>query len=429
MALLDDTQRLYAMYVIGKVESGHNWASVNYADPITIGMLQWYGTRAAALLDRLKGEQPDDYAKLSESLRSSLDAHAAAETWWTTRYLTRAEGESWAACAESDGNHAVQQTQFFEDMAAYEQVFEGWGMASPDPRCVVYVASMYHQGPRYAGQVVTGVGVNAGLDRLHRACLNNGVLGVYKNRYNTVYGLLKDWDGASAPPDFGQVDMSESESTNPSASSTGTTAQASGIRCIQTAGSDLLVRMTDGSSYLCYEDHGLWRPRSTSSAPANPTNGTGTGESAASGDFSKMIQLWYDHEKEFAYGQGPGRLTPLTSGYTDCSACIWWAINEVRPDLAKGIGTWTGALMNCGTEIARGANGARIPTDKLKPGDIVLCNWKVSNYNFADGHSHVEWYVGNGDVWGAGSAPCPKDNGDVNAYMSKAKCWMVRRIF
>ena len=52
----------YAMYVIGEVESNWNWTAVNYNDPITIGMMQWYGTRAAALLNRVKNEMPTAYA-------------------------------------------------------------------------------------------------------------------------------------------------------------------------------------------------------------------------------------------------------------------------------------------------------------------------------------------------------------------------------
>ena len=42
---MPDTRTIcyYAMYVIGEVESNWNWQSVNYNDPITIGMMQWYG--------------------------------------------------------------------------------------------------------------------------------------------------------------------------------------------------------------------------------------------------------------------------------------------------------------------------------------------------------------------------------------------------
>jgi hypothetical protein len=48
-------QSLYAMYVIGAVESNHNWTAINPSDPITLGMMQWYGNRAKSLILRGKG--------------------------------------------------------------------------------------------------------------------------------------------------------------------------------------------------------------------------------------------------------------------------------------------------------------------------------------------------------------------------------------
>lgn len=429
-----ENQYMFAMYVIGEVESNWNWASVNYNDPITLGMMQWYGTRAAALLNRLKAEEPDDYAKLAQSLRDSVDAHAATDTWWTTRYLTKDEGESWGVAAQSDGCHRMQQDQFInDDMPGYIKTFEGWGASTDNPQAIIFMAAMYHQGPRYCGQVVQAVGGSASLDALHNACLNNRVLGQYRNRYNTVYNRLKAWDGTSAPPDFGQVDVDVNPGGDPSGS--GATNQAAGIQAVTLAGDGTLVVIdTSGNKTICFQaSTGLWYPRVRSTAPPNPgggTSGGGGGSGVPSGDFEKMFQLWKDHEKQWSYGQGPGRLNPIQSGYSDCSACIWWAINSVRPDLAANIGTWTGAMSSNGTEIARGTTGQEVDESKLKPGDIVLIEWGRVNWSFNDASSHVEWYVGNGELWGAGSSPLPHDSGSIHSYitMGKVGCWMVRRV-
>ena len=70
---LTAAQRLYCMYVIGTVESNCTWTSVNYSDPITVGMMQWYGTRAAGLLNRMQAEDSAGYAMLAESLRTDLE--------------------------------------------------------------------------------------------------------------------------------------------------------------------------------------------------------------------------------------------------------------------------------------------------------------------------------------------------------------------
>lgn len=150
--------------------------------------------------------------------------------------------------------------------------------------------------------------------------------------------------------------------------------------------------------------------------------------SAGSKDFQKMFKLWRDNEKKWRYGQGGGRLNPPSSGYSDCSACIWWAIHSVRPDIAKHVGAWTGAMATSGKEIARGTASTPIDTSKLKPGDIVLVEWKHVNYAFNDGSSHVEWYVGNNTLWGAGYGPLPHKSGNIHTYLKRAGCWMVRRV-
>ena len=429
MSLLTDDQRMYAMYVIGKVESGHNWASVNYNDPITIGMMQNYGTRAAALLVRLSEEAPESYAKIAQSLRNDVSSHDKTSNWWTTRYLTRAEGESWGASSEDDENRKIQQDQFLTDMKAYEEVFEGWGAKSNNAKTVIYIASMYHQGPRYCGQVVQTVGANADLGTIHAACLNNRVLGVYKNRYNTVYTTLANWDGVSAPPDFGQVDIDSGSDPETSTGNT-STSQANGVQILRKMGDGSInCQMTDGSSVLCYPSNDvLWYPRTRSTAPANPGAGESGTTAGGSSDFDKMFQVWKDYEEAFVYGQGTGRLDPVASGHTDCSGCIWWAINKVRPDVAAKIGTWTGAMAQNGIEIARGVADTPLDVSKLVPGDILLVQWKSADYTFSNGKSHVEWYVGDGQIWGAPYTPVPHRSGSITDYIKTTRIWMIRRI-
>ena len=46
----DATAKKVAVKAIGQVESSMNYAAINYNDPITVGLAQWYGTRAAAIL-------------------------------------------------------------------------------------------------------------------------------------------------------------------------------------------------------------------------------------------------------------------------------------------------------------------------------------------------------------------------------------------
>lgn len=428
---LSDAQKLYAMYVIGEVESHWNWGSVNYNDPITLGMMQWCGTRAAALLNRCKNEDAEGYALLADTLRASVDAHAATDSWWTTRYVTRTEGNSWTTAAQRSQIHQIQQNQFVQDdVPAYVRVLTSWGLAEDNVKTLIFAMSMYHQSPRQCGRVVATVG-NSDLDTIWRACLNDGILGQYTNRYNTVHARLKAWDGTSDPPDFGQSSDPDTKPGGDAGGSGGTITQQSGVYRIERNGGNLILFNKEfPNGLVCVRANGgNWYPVANSSgAPDAPNQGGDDTPSAPSSDFTKMFKLWQDNANKWSYGQGAGRLNPPSSGYSDCSACIWWAINSIRPDLAKNIGTWTGAMVNSGTEIARGGPTTAWPSDKVQPGDILLIEWGYTNWAFNDGSSHVEWITDKDHLWGAGAAPLPHDSGSASAYIRNTGCWMIRRI-
>ncbi len=419
------------MYVIGTVESNCDWGACNYVDAITMGMMQWYGTRAAALLNRCKNEDAEGYALLAASLRASVAAHPATDSWWNTRYMTRDEGNSWATAAQRNQIHQIQQNQFIQDdIPAYVRVLTSWGISEDNVKTVIFAMSMYHQSPRQCGRVISTVG-NSGLDTMWRACLNDGVLGRYANRYNTIHSRLASWNGTSAPPDFGQSKEPDTTPGGDAGSSGGTITQESGVYRIESnAGNLILFNEKFPSGIVCVRAlGGRWYPTVNSSgAPDAPNQGGGSAAPAPTSDFSRMFKLWQDNANKWKYGQGAGRLNPPASGYSDCSACIWWAINSIRPDIAKHIGTWTGAMVNSGREIARGGPRTAWPADKVQPGDILLIEWKYVNWSFNDGHSHVEWITDKDHLWGAGRAPLPHDSGSASAYIKNTGCWMIRRI-
>lgn len=174
-----------------------------------------------------------------------------------------------------------------------------------------------------------------------------------------------------------------------------------------------------------------WIPQKKTAGPGqNPGGGGGTQVPVPSGQIGEMIQLWYDNAQKWDYGQGAGRLNPPESGYSDCSACIWWAVNEINPDVAENLGQWTGSMATSGTEIGRGTRNDPLPIDDMQPGDIVLIEWGYVNYEFNDVSSHVEWYVGDDRLWGAGYGPLPHDSGNATQYAASSGvgCWMVRRF-
>lgn len=412
----------YAMYVIGEVESNWNWTAVNYNDPITIGMMQWYGTRAAALLNRVKNEMPTAYGQLAASLRSDIETHDAGSTWWTSRYLNRDEGNSIITVFQDEENHVIQENQAIADFEGYITTLENWGMSQSYPKPLIFAMSMYHQSPASAGQVIATAGGSADLDRIYGVCMNHGVLGQYRNRYNTVYQRLKDWDGESNPPDFGQ--SGDADST-PGGNEPGIDTEASKLGYIIQNGDTLILYGKDEyeKGVIFYPASGqVWingyNANGTDIGGGNEGGGSESG-SEAQNAICELYRSWLDR---FAYSQGAGRLDPISSGYGDCSSTVWFAYQQVA---GIDVGTWTGAMAGKGTKIASGYSGDNLPIEDMEPADLVLIMWNGWNSSF----DHVELYMGNNELWGHGGPDYGPDQTTTDArnYPRYMYYWEVRR--
>lgn len=412
----------YAMYVIGEVESNWNWTAVNYNDPITIGMMQWYGTRAAALLNRIKNEMPTAYGQLAASLRSDIESHDAGSAWWTSRYLNRDEGNSIITVFQDEENHVIQENQAIADFEGYIATLENWGMSQSYPKPLIFAMSMYHQSPASAGQVIATAGGSADLDRIYDVCMNHGVLGQYRNRYNTVYQRLKDWDGESNPPDFGQ---SGDVDTTPGGNTPGISTEKSKLGYIIQNGDTLILYGRDeyAKGVIFYPASGqVWingyNANGTDIGGGNEGGGSESG-SEAQNAICELYRSWLDR---FAYSQGAGRLDPISSGYGDCSSTVWFAYQQVA---GIDVGTWTGAMAGNGTKIASGYSGDNLPIEDMEPADLVLIMWNGWNVSF----DHVELYMGNNELWGHGGPDYGPDQTTTDArnYPRYMYYWEVRR--
>lgn len=412
----------YAMYVIGEVESNWNWTAVNYNDPITIGMMQWYGTRAAALLNRVKNEMPTAYGQLAASLRSDIESHDAGSAWWTSRYLNRDEGNSIISVFQEKENHVIQENQAIVDFEGYITTLENWGMSQSYPKPLIFAMSMYHQSPASAGQVIATAGGSADLDRIYTVCMNHGVLGQYRNRYNTVYQRLKDWDGESNPPDFGQ---SGDVDTTPGGNNPGISTEESKLGYIIQNGDTLILYGKDEyeKGVIFYPASGqVWingyNANGTDIGGGNEGGGSESG-SEAQNAICELYRSWLDR---FAYSQGAGRLDPISSGYGDCSSTVWFAYQQVA---GIDVGTWTGAMAGKGTKIASGYSGDNLPIEDMEPADLVLIMWNGWNGSF----DHVELYMGNNELWGHGGPDYGPDQTTTDArnYPRYMYYWEVRR--
>ena len=422
----------YAMYVIGEVESRWDWGAFNLNDAITLGMLQWYGTRACGLLNRYKSDSPDDYAKLSESLRNDVENHSVNDSdFWTTRFLSLTEGNSFVSASESDESHAIQEELAISDFGKYYDYFTSKG--TTDPKAMIFMFSMYHQVPKYCDTVVATCGAAADLDLVYTTCLNHPTFSQYRTRYTTIYNRLKAWDGESDPPYFGQNGNIE----DVGGEGGGVTEIPAQITHIMQVGDNLMVYGIND-----YSD-GVLFVKSAGQTWVNSTNPNGTGiEGGTTGGGATVppdeaaaaaVDWMYDHYGQFEYSQGTGRLTPLTSKQTDCSGCVWAAfLYGAGVELKTSTGAlaqYTGTQVDVGTLVWEGTDFNSIPWDIMAKGDLVL---QTINSSWAPGGNgaHIELYTGENQTTighPGGMGPTDRSGSAVEMWKGQPHKWVIRR--
>ena len=200
MAWNTETKRL-AFKAIGTVESSLKYNSINYNDPITVGVMQWYGTRAADILNRMRLENPSSWTGVAASINTDLrnkPTTSTNRTWWENRHLTLTEGESLRPVLNA--NAAIQVDQFDRDCVPYLSVARQQGI-DPETQTDVFIfwMSMHHQSPKRARQVAAITSAEASLEKWLSNALNNEVLYKYPARYKTVYNIIKSGDSSGVP--------------------------------------------------------------------------------------------------------------------------------------------------------------------------------------------------------------------------------------
>lgn len=414
-----DAQKL-AVKVIGTVESNLTYDALNYNDPITVGVVQWYGTRAAAVLDRMRDENPSSWTGVAGTLDSALTAHPADDAaYWTTRYLTRTEGESLRPVLRA--NRVIQNTQIVDDLDGYKTVAVNNGM-DPDTNTatMIFFFTMWHQSPRSALQVLGSAGPSATLDRMYAVCLNHPVLGQYRPRYTDARTLILAGDSTG-------IDIDPTPGPDPAPggdNGTGTTRTPGDIARVSMVGDRLVIEYADAHRLQCVPNgRGYWLPVLDTAVGADvppppdttPTDPPPEGTTVQ----DALVQWMVDRIGRYAYSQGPSRLSPETNMYTDCSALVHTCFMDV---MGKEIGTWTGNQWNQGTYVTDGYGS--IDTSLLQKGDLLFFTWpggSVANYD------HVEMFKGGTDIIGHGGPMAGPIVKDLAMNVAGAYHTMVRR--
>jgi cell wall-associated NlpC family hydrolase len=137
-----------------------------------------------------------------------------------------------------------------------------------------------------------------------------------------------------------------------------------------------------------------------------------------------MRQWLIDHENDYAYSQGPSRLTPDKNMYTDCSGLMYWVYKIIANVY---IGTWTGDQSKKGTLVTTSATVAKAETT-LTVGDLVFYRWHSGSPSTYD---HVAMYIGSNEIESHGGPDAGPDlqshSGAIDSAIGGGGSIMVRR--
>lgn len=418
-----DNTALYAMYVIGTVESNCDWGACNYIDAITMGMMQWYGSRAYGLLNRGRTADPTGWATFALAAPTLAAQVEANSIDWTNRWLTYAEGNAWKTWAARTENHAFQESQWEADWNGYSSTMSNYGFPTGNVKERIMWACAYHQSPASALRVLGSCSATADLRLIYTTILNDGVLGQYRNRYSTAYNLLSSWDGTSAPPDFGQT--SEPDTSTGGGDSPTIDGVPAGGSWIELQGDNLIAHGEDGTTaYYVKASAQTWVYRYSEGSPIEGgQTGGGSTSGDASADAAKVVEWLRSRIGKFAYSQGSGRLDPDHSGYGDCSSVIWRAYTDT---LGIDVGTWTGAMKDKGTLVCSSASTSVADAIGMaRAADILLLDWGATT----TAYDHAELFTSDGgdEVLSQGGPDNGPQLGSASADMNYASRWEIRR--
>lgn len=419
----DTTAYQVTIKVIGTVESSFDYGAVNPTDPISIGFAQWYATRASSLLRDMRSTNPTEWASLvGTQIDTDLDAHDDTDSWWTHRYLSSREILNLRPVLRATANKAVQDQTMVDDIDnSYLPECADVGIDSDtNTEVAEYYMVMYHQSPLSAHRVINAVGGGCTLARLHSATLNDRVFSQYRSRYTTAYDLIVAQDTTGVGTGF-------DNDTDTTGDSGGISTQLVGDSSyITRAGNDMHLLMRDGTRQVYrHTSAGLWIAPfddGTGAPPViDPDQPIPDGDPpVVTGAIGDMIAWLAAHVDDFAYSQGAGRLTPETSGYTDCSGLMYWVFKKFAN---MNIGTFTGNQYNSGKLISTNKVAIRAETGLL-PGDLVFYNWSGVQTS-THPYNHVAMYIGSDQIYTHGG---PDPGPDLSSHSANVDLAALVRV-
>ena len=165
-----------------------DYASVNRDDngAVSVGRIQWHGTRALDLLKKIVRDMGEESAlyHLSDALLREI----CSTRTWSHRTLGEEEGYMLASLLSSECGRAVQDAEAHKDVESYLEHAHALGVT--DEAALVFIADIENQGGAAAARRIILAADGRDIDALYRAASIDRVFKNYMARRDRVYTRL-----------------------------------------------------------------------------------------------------------------------------------------------------------------------------------------------------------------------------------------------
>ncbi len=189
------TQQMVSVAVEILVHNEGSYGSVNANDngAVSLGILQWHGTRALSLCRTVASA---DTATAQSLLGQTFYEEIMSVSSWDSRTLSSSEASAVSALLTTSAGVSAQDNLAASDVSGYISVAQNsYGLS--DPSVIVYFTELYNRGSGVASRIMSsacggGSYSSITLDMLHSAALSDSsnASGGYTSRLNYAYNRI-----------------------------------------------------------------------------------------------------------------------------------------------------------------------------------------------------------------------------------------------
>ena len=179
-----------AAVIIYGNEGGYGSVNANDNGAVSVGKVQWHGSRALDLLKTIIAKLGQQQAE--NILGAALYKEIKTAIQWSARTVTTAEKNKLTVLLTTPAGRTAQDELAQKDVLSY--VTHGISDGLTDPQALIYFADLENQGGAGASaRVAKAAAATAGtmqkvtLSILHKAALNDRVMGKYPTRRTETY--------------------------------------------------------------------------------------------------------------------------------------------------------------------------------------------------------------------------------------------------